>query len=1742
MDILTNNIDRGEFKIRVHEGIIFRKGNLRIHDELKRLDSKVPGILPFYYLDKEKQRKQATTCIRGPFHLGENKVNPGTGSWCATKLDEHQNMLEWGYCIDKDGLIDSIDDALSIVEQLVEKGKSNSYIYGYLKTYIKDQAIKTAIYKNQTFIELLRNKDVFPNVDEYEIEDVITVRDKQYILEESFDLGRRWKPLEIVKKKTLIRKQPTVALSAKIYATNRDQTGEQIVRSYQGIIDADLNFSKRGASNRKETIKECVPNFDYMNRENKRLSNKSACIDKNMYINGKYIGPEGGLWCATEIDDTGLMREWGFCTDHVDPEKIDSSKKTIWENLFTAIKYEQWSKVSIFAKELLQQGYTQKSIMDNLFEKFDRKKISSFFEECDIIFHTEFIKLYPWTLIKSAIPPIEDLQLKSKLSSVIMNKLEYLENGTHLKELRTNLVSNEDIWLLNYYFIVERLIVFSLISELQEFRLEILESVKRTPDIKTLNEILLQLEQQNKEEIQKIISHIDESQNVVLEVGNSQNSSKKKLDPSLIIVNYSSFFGPIKQDQRNIYYSILDIKKPIAQQIAFYNKSFTEPKEIAELLEEPIDETEVQIKLSSNSNWDDGDKEYYSTYPEVNDPEFYLRLHRKKEFQINKMSSWKDKKIEDLCRVDVFDLSPQQQWVSNFFNIETPYKGILLYWGTGVGKTCASISIAERHLEYYKKYNKKILVILGTSTMQNYYKELYNFNKEKIEIKNGLIPGSLQCTGDRYYIPIESNDPESMLKRQQRIFKKIEQDYEFITYGSLKGLLKKLLNRRGLQLELDDDRKMIPKKAPLVEGEEIKSGSVVYRSVKTLKGSFKWQAIEEKDPQKEERIRLALSDYFSNRLLIIDEIQNIRTASDGGDQIAPKMLEKIVHYSSDLKIVMMSATPMFNNATEIVYILNLLLENDRREKVKVNDLFDSKDNLTHPEKLLEIAKGYISYVRGANPISFPQKLLPDKSLNQLIVQENELYFPSPESKMNGTPLTVIEAIKYNPLVKCTMSDYQEAIYKKAVLGLVDAAEEEAELLNDETNETFDINGKMISNIVYPLPPGQTFAKTDVSLLYGEKGFDRCFEETKSNYYDYTKIAIESDGIPIIDSKHLEKYSPKYNKILKNIMNTRNGIIFVYSEYKKGGSLPFALVLEQNGFEQVVVEGKIGETVTKNKLVSREKRSSLPQKWKYVLLDGDIDAKKRNQIIQRCNSEENKDGKLIKVIIGTRVASEGVDFSRIRQIHIVNPWDNFSRIDQTIGRGIRNCSHKDLPEEDRNVTVFLYSSHIADNSIETTDEKIHRRAERKDIQMKEVEFILRNSAIDCISNYTANKYTIEDFGEIIGDKDNTRECGYQKCNTVYQCIDYSKVPAQMSNSDMDKNTYDIDYHATREIDKYKKIIKFMFTKSVIYKLKHIRMVCEMKIQPFDENILFISLDKLISKREKLYDKYHRIGRIVFKDGYYLFQPSDLDKTNDLPEYYRETPLNVKPSKVEIIIKEREILEEQLQKWYREITDYISVTEDPDELSYYLDRVKDIIMKKLIFEWFVNSYNLAELKTKRSKDIHSRVTEYLTNKDIIILDESSQLPIAIHWTRETSYEYSISKNILVERVNVERFQKNMIVYNFDDYNLNTHVIGRLEQLSNGKEESPFKQMTCKIIDFSFVENKSNIKLDGKACMSYNKAPMNKLMDNLDIELDPKQKRENQCQSIELTLRKYNREKIDDKIWWIETNKLYKLEKLL
>ncbi len=1720
-NIITNNRDRGEFKIRVHPGIIGKNINDKKHEEVKRIDVKKSGVTPFKYFDKNREIKTISNCTFGDFYLGKIKVTPGTGKWCATKVDQDGFLVEWGYCINLENQINSLEEAIIKIKELQDINKAASYIIGFLKTYIIDLEIRKSILTNPEVVELLRDKSKFPDVSKYNIGDELMIKDKIYIVKEDLELGKHWAPKEVIVKKLLIKRYSKA--KTKTYGTNRDQTLDKSIRSYQGIILENINRPKRG-NNRIEKTKECIYPFDYINKLGKRVTARSVCVDKDLPI-----GPEGGNWCATEVDDTGLMREWGYCTKEIPEENIQ--ELTVWEKLCNAVQFEQWNNVSSISKELLNEGYSERSIFNTLLQTCNKKFIAPHFEQIKRLVNIEYIKLYPWVLVPAIKPNEKYLKLKDKINEIVLNKLEYLETSIGI-DLRSNLVSKESMWLLHYYYIVERLIILSILSETGEFEISILEKVKKTDNLDILNKVLLELEKKIKSKLKMFIESVNKSGNVNVNFNNTPSQLNSDINNDIIVTNYSAFFGTIQRERRVLYYNKLDLDRNLVEQLVLYNKSFVEPREVQEdiVVEE---EEEVEKELIGESEWSNSNSKFYSNYPELNDPEFYIRIQRKKEFKMNKMTSWAEKNIGELCRLDTFELSTQQQWVANFFNPDTPYKGLLLYWGTGVGKTCASISIAEKHLDYYKKYNKKILIILGTSTLENYKKELYNFKKEQLEIKNRLIPGSLQCTKDRYWIPIDSTDPVSLKKRESKILKKIEQDYEFITYGQLKGIIKRQLIKRGVKLELSEEKKVVPKELPKEVDEEINIGDVTFKSIINPKGKLVWKRIEVIDEQKEQRTKAAISEYFSDRLIIIDEIQNIRTAEEGGDQIAPQMLEKIIHYSDDIKLVMMSATPMFNNATEIVYILNLLLDNDKREKVKNSDLFDTNDNLIDARLLNEISRGYISYVRGANPISFPRKLLPSDSPVEFIRKNNTPSYPRPVLKMNGSPLEETERIRYNPLILCNMSPYQEFIYRKAILGEVEEVEgEEAESL-DIANETFDIKGKMVANIVYPSKTLLT--KTDVTTLFGDKGFDRCFIEDKNKYL-YNEDNALVKGVPFLDNTVVEEFAPKLKKIYDNIIHTDNGIIFVYSEYKKGGSVPLALMLEQNGFEQVIVEGKYGDIRVKNRLESRLKRPLLPQKWKYVLLDGDLEIKKRQQIIDKCNSEENKNGNIIKVIIGTRVASEGVDFSRIRQVHILNPWANFSRIDQVIGRGIRNCSHKDLPETERNVTVFLYASHIEDNSIETTDEKVHRKAERKDIQMKEVEFVLRNNAIDCGSNYLANKYTVEEFGDEIGDKNNTRECGYKNCDQVYQCVDMARIK---SSTTTDEDTYNIEIHANREINKYKNVIKELFELSVIYKLKHIKAHVQSKIENFEEDIFLVALDKLVTTKEKIHDKYQRLGRVVFIDGYYLFQPIELDKTKSLPEYYRSTPLTVKPVKVEIKEDKVEVSDVKINKWVKDIKALINEIEDEDELSFMLDRVKDIVMKSIILEWFRGEYDQSSIE---NENIQDKLRNYFDEKDIIIMDEMNEYPKAIHWTRQISYEYNAEKNELVEHLDGERFKKDTIRYNFNAYPLDSHVLGRLEKQNDGKDDEPFKQMVFKIIDFSFVENKSNLKLDGKACMSYTKAPMEKLLDNLELDHDKREKRENICRIIELALRKYNREKLDDRIWWIESNKFYTLEKII
>ena len=78
--------------------------------------------------------------------------------------------------------------------------------------------------------------------------------------------------------------------------------------------------------------------------------------------------------------------------------------------------------------------------------------------------------------------------------------------------------------------------------------------------------------------------------------------------------------------------------------------------------------------------------------------------------------------------------------------------------------------------------------------------------------------------------------------------------------------------------------------------------------------------------QKKQR---ALKKEFSNRMLVIDEVHNIRISEQGKViKKSSKNLLDLVSYTDNLKLLILSATPMFNSYSEIIWLLNLLNLND----------------------------------------------------------------------------------------------------------------------------------------------------------------------------------------------------------------------------------------------------------------------------------------------------------------------------------------------------------------------------------------------------------------------------------------------------------------------------------------------------------------------------------------------------------------------------------------------------------------------------------------------------------------------------------------------------------------------------------------------------------------------------------------------------------------------------------------------
>ena len=304
--------------------------------------------------------------------------------------------------------------------------------------------------------------------------------------------------------------------------------------------------------------------------------------------------------------------------------------------------------------------------------------------------------------------------------------------------------------------------------------------------------------------------------------------------------------------------------------------------------------------------------------------------------------------------------------------------------------------------------------------------------------------------------------------------------------------------------------------------------------------------------------------------------------------------------------------------------------------------------------------------------------------------------------------------------------------------------------------------------------GGSNSASSASSAAGEGGEE---DEEGALPEDYVEPALAEDLAKIVGSLMegleanadeylnvgLPEYSPKYVAIMANLRESR-GPNLVYSNFKSLEGLGiFAAALRASPEKWLPLDIQKkgdGQWMIPESLLG----ASTKGRPRYIMYTGDQELEKRRLLLQLYNADlvnlppllrkqcqqlldgapDNRDGRVCRAFMITQSGAEGISLLNTRQVHIMEPYWNNTRIQQVEGRAIRLCSHMNLEWEERVVDVFTYISVftesqkltpaasliIGQDEGMTTDQLIMSIATAKQQLADSLFAITQQAAIDC----------------------------------------------------------------------------------------------------------------------------------------------------------------------------------------------------------------------------------------------------------------------------------------------------------------------------------------------------------------------------------------------------------------------------
>lgn len=484
-------------------------------------------------------------------------------------------------------------------------------------------------------------------------------------------------------------------------------------------------------------------------------------------------------------------------------------------------------------------------------------------------------------------------------------------------------------------------------------------------------------------------------------------------------------------------------------------------------------------------------------------------------------------------------------------------------------------------------------------------------------------------------------------------------------------------------------------------------------------------------------------ENINHRVIIIDEVHHLRQPNDTSTYSA---MQQILQNGVGCKVLLMSGTPMFNTASEIALIMNLILPpTEQMPKEREFDKYFLDSSMRdvrkdHVQDLKSYFHGRVSYM----------KSVMDPRVKKVYVGALQC---------NETKLQAVE-----------MSETQTDLYRQFYVSANPVED------NDEHEDTkHDIyrNAKLASNLV--MPDG-TVSDVDLESYVD---FDKNTSKVTNWKPGMSNTLFSQDSNVSVQDKlnSLRKYGAKFAECMETIYKHPKELQFVYFDMLKSGSggAKFFLFLLRN-----ILGGDNPK--------------------KFQLIDGDTSKTDFKNILDTFNQDSNATGQYTQVLIGTKKLAEAVTLKNVRHIHLMEVPFNFTKMDQALARGYRLSSHDYLLKifpKSQQIDVFchLYCALPNAPTLETqkkqsVDYFLYNHCIKKDYAIKAVERVMQEASFDCALTYQRNHHIDSTW-------DNQRECQYQSCE--YHCDGISDDQFDLSDNMIDFSTYNLFYNAPMRKD-------------------------------------------------------------------------------------------------------------------------------------------------------------------------------------------------------------------------------------------------------------------------------------------------------------------------------------------------------